>query len=153
MSCLQINYTLRMMFYDVNDVVMIIKQAFSIKFINNDLSAAWESRDRVWKDDTLLLKRLNKYNYIYIQWWDLCCCLFYTTTLFRMYISSLLCKHFVNKFILRCLHFLCLIFFFITFCFCISFQQNKYVNSITYSTYCVLNWLSSYRFNFQNWFW
>jgi len=31
---------MRMMFYDINDAVMIIKQAFSIKFINNDLSAA-----------------------------------------------------------------------------------------------------------------
>ena len=40
MSFLQTDYTLKVMFYNVNDAVMIIKQAFSIKFINNDLSAA-----------------------------------------------------------------------------------------------------------------
>jgi len=37
MSFLQINYVLRMMFYDINDAVTIIKQAFSIKSVNNDL--------------------------------------------------------------------------------------------------------------------
>jgi len=40
MSFLQTDYTLKVMFYNVNDAVMIIKQAFLIKFINNDLSAA-----------------------------------------------------------------------------------------------------------------
>ncbi len=35
---LQINYILKIMFYDVNDAAMIIKQAFSIKSVNNDLS-------------------------------------------------------------------------------------------------------------------
>jgi len=54
------------MFCDVNDIIMIIKQAFSIKSVNNDLSTAWESENKIWKDDISLLKRLNKYNYIYI---------------------------------------------------------------------------------------
>ena len=44
-SFLQINYILEMMFYDVNSAAMIIKQAFSIKFVNNNSSAAWESED------------------------------------------------------------------------------------------------------------
>jgi len=44
---LQINYVLRMMFYDVNSAVMITEWAFSIKFVNNDLSVTWESRDEV----------------------------------------------------------------------------------------------------------
>ncbi len=66
MSFLQTDYILRMMFYNVNDAVMIIKQAFSIKSVNNDLFAAWESENEVWKDSVSLLKRLSKYNYIYI---------------------------------------------------------------------------------------
>jgi len=142
-----------MMFCDVNSTVTVIKQAFLIKFINNDSSIAWESESRLWKDSILLLKRLNKYNYIYIQWQDLCCCLFCTTTLFKVCISSLLCKHFVNKFILKYLYFLYSIFFFIMFCFCVLFQWSKCINSVTYNTHYVLNWLSSYRLDLQNWLW
>ena len=148
MNFLQINYTLRMMFYDVNDIATVTEQVFSIKFVNNDSSVAWESR--VQKDNILLLKRLNKYNYIYMQWQNLCCCLFCVTTLFRMCISSSLCKHFVDKFILKYLYFLCSTFFFITFCFYISFQQSKYINSVIYNIYCILNWLSSCRLDLQN---
>ncbi len=37
---LQINYISKTVFCDVNDVVTVIKQAFSIKSVNNDLSAA-----------------------------------------------------------------------------------------------------------------
>jgi len=140
---LQTDYALKTVFCDVNDAVMIIKQAFSIKFINNDLSAAW--RSEIQKDDISSLKRLSKYNCVYIQQQSLCCCLFCAIILFRVCILSLLCRHFVNKFILRHLHFLCSTFFFITFCFCISFQQSKYVNSVTYSIHCILNWFSSYR--------
>jgi len=44
---LQTDYILKMMFCDVNSIVMIIKQAFSIKSVNNDSSAAWESRDKI----------------------------------------------------------------------------------------------------------
>ncbi len=153
MSCLQTNCVLRMMFCDVNSVVTVIKQAFLIKSVNNDLSVTWRSRNEIQKDDTLSLKRLSKYNCIYMQQQDLCCCLFYITTLFRVYISSLLCRHFVSKFILRCSYFLYLIFFFVTFCFCISFQQSKYVNSVTYNICCILNWLSFHRLNLQNWLW
>jgi len=138
------------MFCDVNSAATVIKWAFLIKFVNNNLSVTWESENKVWKDSILLLKKLNKYNCIYIQWWDLCCCLFCITTLFRTYISSLLCKHFINEFILRYLCFLYLIFFFVLFCFCISFQQSKYVNSVTYNIHYILNWLSSYRLNLQN---
>ncbi len=127
------------MFCNVNDAVMIIKWASSIKFINNDLSAAWESESEVQKDDVLLLERLNKYNYIYIQQQSLYCCLFYAITLFRACISSLLCKHFVNRFILRCLHFLCLIFFFAVFCFYILFQQSKYINNVIYNICYILH--------------
>ncbi len=47
MSFLQINYVLKMMFYDINDVVIVIKWAFLIKFVNNDLSVTWESRDEM----------------------------------------------------------------------------------------------------------
>ncbi len=61
----QINYTVKMMFYDVNDIATVTEQVFSIKFVNNDSSVAWESR--VWKDSILSLERLNKYNCIYIQ--------------------------------------------------------------------------------------
>jgi len=127
------------MFCDVNSVVMIIKQAFSIKSVNNDSSMTWESEDEMQKDNILSLKRLNKYNYVYIQQQDLCCCLFYVTTLFKVCISSSLCRHFVSKFILKYLHFLYSIFFFITFCFCISFQQSKYVNNVIYNIYYILN--------------
>ncbi len=35
------------MFYDVNDAVTVIKQAFLIKLINNDSFTAWESESRV----------------------------------------------------------------------------------------------------------
>jgi len=35
------------MFCDVNDAVTVIKQAFLIKSVNNDLSAAWESENEV----------------------------------------------------------------------------------------------------------
>ncbi len=38
MSFLQINYILKMMFYDINDAATITEQAFSIKSINNDSS-------------------------------------------------------------------------------------------------------------------
>ncbi len=38
MNFLQINYILKMMFCNVNDAVTIIKQAFLIKSVNNDLS-------------------------------------------------------------------------------------------------------------------
>jgi len=54
------------MFYDVNSTVTVTEWAFLIKFVNNDLSVAWGSEDEMWKDDVSLLKRLNKYNYIYI---------------------------------------------------------------------------------------
>ncbi len=137
MSFWQINYIMKVMFCNVNDTATVIKQAFLIKFINNDLSAAWESR--VWKDSILLLKRLNKYNCIYIQWQDLCCDLFCTTILFRVCISSLLCECFISKFILRYLHFLYIIFIFILSHFCISFQQSKYINSVIYSIYYILD--------------
>ncbi len=151
MSFWQVNYAVKAVFCEVSSAVMIIKQAFSIKFVNNSLSAAWESD--VQKDDVLLSERLSKYNYVYIQQWGLCCCLFYATILFRMCTSSLLCKHFVSKFILRYLHFSCSIFFFIIFCFCISFQQSKYINSVTYSTHCILYWSSSCRLDLQNQLW
>ncbi len=36
-----------MIFYNVNDTAMIIKQAFSIKSVNNDLFTAWESKNEV----------------------------------------------------------------------------------------------------------
>ena len=133
----QINYAVRAVFCDVNDTVMIIKQVFSIKSVNNGSSVAW--RSRMWKGSISSSERLSKYNYIYIQWWDLYCCLFCTTTLFRVCISLLLCRCFVNEFILRCLHFLCLTFFFVIFCFCILFQQSKYINSVIYSTHCILD--------------
>ncbi len=136
---LQINYVSEIVFCNVNDAVMIIKQAFSIKSVNNNLFIAWRSENEIQKDDISSLKKLNKYNYIYIQQQSLCCCLFCTTILFRACISSLLCKYFVNKFILKYLHFSYLIFFFILFCFCISFQQSKYVNSVIYSIYYILN--------------
>ncbi len=139
------------MFCDVNDAVTIIKQAFSIKSVNNDLSVAWESR--VQKDSILLLKRLNKYNCIYMQQQSLCCCLFCTIILFKVCISSLLYKHFVDRFILRCLHFLCSVFFFILFCFCVLFQQSKCIDDVIYNIHCILNWFSSYRLDLQNWFW
>ena len=129
---------------------VIYLTVFLIKFVNNDSSAAWESENKMWKDDILLLKRLSKYNYVYIEQQDLCCCLFCTITLFKACISSLLCKHFVNRFILRYLHFLYLIFFFIMFCFCISFQQSKYVNNVTYNICCILNWFNFYRLDLQN---
>jgi hypothetical protein len=137
MSFLRTDYISETVFYDVNSAVIIIKQAFSIKFINNDLSAAWESE--MWKGSISSLKRLNKYNCVYMQQQSLCCCLFYAIILFRMCISSLLCRHFVNRFILRHLHFLYLIFIFILFCFCISFQQSKYVNNVTYNTHYILD--------------
>jgi len=35
------------MFYDVNNAATVIKQAFSIKSVNNDLSVTWESEDEV----------------------------------------------------------------------------------------------------------
>ncbi len=38
MSFWQINYTVKIMFYDINDAVMITEQAFSIKSVNNDSS-------------------------------------------------------------------------------------------------------------------
>ena len=63
----QINYVVKTVFCDISDAATVIKQAFSIRFINNDLSAAWESRDKMQKDSISLLKRLNKYNCIYIQ--------------------------------------------------------------------------------------
>ncbi len=66
MSFWQVNYAAEMMFCNINDVVMIIKQAFSIKSVNNDLSAAWGSENEVWKSDISSSERLNKYNYIYI---------------------------------------------------------------------------------------
>jgi len=44
---LQINYASEMMFCNVNDVVIIIKWAFSIKSVNNDLSVTWESENEV----------------------------------------------------------------------------------------------------------
>ncbi len=47
MSFLQINYVLEMMFYNINNVVIVIKWAFLIKFVNNDLSVTWESRDEM----------------------------------------------------------------------------------------------------------
>ncbi len=47
MSFWQINYIVKMMFYDINDTATVIKQAFLIRSVNNDLSAAWESRDKV----------------------------------------------------------------------------------------------------------
>jgi len=47
MSFLQINYTLRMMFCDVNDAVTVIKQAFLIKFVNNNSSVTWESENEM----------------------------------------------------------------------------------------------------------
>ncbi len=137
MSFWQINYAVRMMFCNINSAVTVIKQAFSIKFINNSSSAAWESE--VQKDSISLLKRLSKYNHIYMQWQSFCCCLFYTIILFRMCISSLLCKHFVNRFILRHLCFSYSVFFFVLFCFCISFQQSKYVNDVIYSICYILN--------------
>ncbi len=140
-----------MMFCNINSAMTIIKQAFSIKFVNNDLSVTWESKNEMWKDDILLLKRLSKYNCIYIQWQNLCCCFFCATTLFKVCISSSLYRHFVNRFILRHLYFLYSIFFFIMFCFCVLFQQSKYVNSITYSIHCILYWFSSYRLDLQNW--
>ena len=143
----QINYIAEMMFCDINDVVMIIKQAFSIKFVNNDLSAAWESEDEMQKDDILSSERLSKYNHICMQQQNLCCCLFCTTMLFRVCILSLLCRHFVNEFVLRCLHFLYTVFIFILFCFCILFQQSKYVNDVIYSICYTLHWLSSYKLN------
>jgi len=46
-SFLQINYISEIMFYDINDVVMITEQAFSIKSVNNDLSVTWRSRDEM----------------------------------------------------------------------------------------------------------
>ena len=137
MSFLQTDYILRMMFYNANDAVMIIKQAFSIKFINNGLSAAWESS--VQKGSISLSERLSKYNCVCMQQQSFCCCLFCATILFRMCISSLLCKHFVDEFALRCLHFSCSVFFFAVFCFCISFQWSKCVNSVTYDIYCILH--------------
>jgi len=153
MSFLQINYAVRMMFCDISDAETVIKWAFLIKFINNDSSAAWESRDRVWKGSILSLKRLNKYNCICMQQQNLCCCLFCATMLFRVCILLLLCRHFVSKFILRCLHFLCTVFIFILFHFCISFQWSKYVNNVIYDVCCILHWLSSYRLSLQNWLW
>jgi len=143
MSFWQTNYAVKMMFCEVSDAVMATEWAFSIKFINNDSSAAWESD--VQKGSISSLKRLNKYNYVCMQWWDPCCCLFYATILFRTCTSSLLCRHFVDEFVLRHLHFLCSVFFFVIFCFCISFQWSKYVNDVTYSTHCILHWSSSYR--------
>ena len=151
MSFWQINYVVKMMFCKVSDAVTVTEQAFSIKFINNGSSAAWGSS--VWKDDISSLKRLNKYNYICMQQQGFCFCLFYTTILFRMCISSLLCKHFVSRFTLRHLHFLCTVFIFILFCFWVSFQWSKYVNNVTYNVCHILHWLSSYRLSFQNWFW
>jgi len=136
-----------MMFCNINDAVTVIKQAFSIKSVNNSLSAAWESEDEMWKDSISSLKKLNKYNYLYIQQQNLCCCFFCTIILFKVCISSSLYRHFVNRFVLRHLHFLYIIFIFILFCFCISFQQSKYINSVTYSIYYILNWFSSYRLN------
>jgi len=150
MNFWQINYTVKMMFCDISDAATIIKQAFSIKSVNNDLSAAWESEDRVQKDSILLLKRLNKYNYIYMQQQSLCCCLFCTIMLFRVCTSSLLCRHFVSEFILRCSCFSCTVFIFVLFHFCISFQQSKYVNSVTYDICYTLHWLSSYRLSLQD---
>ncbi len=47
MSFLQINYISEVMFCNVNDVVTVTEQAFLIKSVNNDLSVAWESEDRV----------------------------------------------------------------------------------------------------------
>ena len=67
MSFWQINYTVKIMFYNINDTATVTEQAFLIKFINNSSSTAWESENRVQKDSILLLKRLSKYNYIYIQ--------------------------------------------------------------------------------------
>ncbi len=40
MSFWQINYAAEMMFCDISDMKMIIEQAFSIKSVNNGLSAA-----------------------------------------------------------------------------------------------------------------
>ncbi len=40
MSFLRTDYISETVFCDVNSAVIVIKQAFSIKFINNDLSAA-----------------------------------------------------------------------------------------------------------------
>jgi len=44
---LQINYIAKTVFCDVNDAVTVIKQAFLIKFVNNDLSTAWRSEDKM----------------------------------------------------------------------------------------------------------
>ncbi len=40
MSFWQTDYVIKIMFYDINNAAMITEQAFLIKFINNDLSAA-----------------------------------------------------------------------------------------------------------------
>ncbi len=138
MSFWQINYTAEMMFCDISDAEMITEQAFSIKSVNNDLSVTWESKNKVWKDSISSLKRLNKYNYIYMQQQNLCCCLFCATMLFRVCISSLLCRHFVSRFVLRHLCFLCTVFIFVLSHFCISFQWSKYVNNVTYSAHYIL---------------
>jgi len=150
---LQTNYTLRMMFCDVNSTVTVIKWAFLIKFVNNDSSVTWESKNEMQKDGISSLKRLNKYNYVYMQQQNLCCCLFCITMLFRMCILSLLYRYFVDRFVLRCLYFLYIIFIFVLFCFCILFQWSKYINDVIYSICCILYWLSSCRLNLQNWFW
>ncbi len=55
------------MFCDISDAATVIKQAFLIKSVNNDLSVTWESESKVQKDDISLSERLNKYNCIYIQ--------------------------------------------------------------------------------------
>ncbi len=47
-----------MMFCDISSAAMIIKWAFSIRFVNNDLSVAWESENEVWKDSILSLKKI-----------------------------------------------------------------------------------------------
>jgi len=59
-----VNYTAETVFCEVSDAATIIKQAFSIKFINNGSSAAWESN--VQKDGISSSERLSKYNCIYM---------------------------------------------------------------------------------------
>jgi len=148
----QIDYTVKMMFCDISDAATAIKWAFLIRSVNNDLSATWESESRVQKGGILLLERLSKYNHICVQWWDFCCWNFCMTMLFRVCTSLLLCRHFVDKFILRHSCFLCIIFIFVLSHFWVSFQWSKCVNNVTYNAHCVLHWLSSYRLSLQDQF-
>ncbi len=79
--------------------------------------------------------------------------IYLTITLFKVCISLLLYKYFVSKFILKHLYFLCSVFFFTVFCFCILFQQSKYINNVIYNIYCIFHWFSFCQLDLQNWLW